>query len=148
MICVTWKHIMASKLRFKVPTWRFINSPKCVKNKLNRKVNNEMYKTLTTAGWDHWDSCNILYEGYTITCRKTFPKLQHGYLHFSWCWDNHGGNDFWMGTLYGFYNYKPEEGCMHPRATFEIRDITNDTFEMLPTMEQRLIKALNSQTKL
>lgn len=130
------------------PTWKDINSEKNVNVNEIRQKNNVLYKELKKLGWTHWDSCNILYEGYTITCRKTFPELQHGYLHFSWVWDNQGGPEFWMGHLYGFYNYKPEEKYIHPHGMFEIRDVTQSTLNLLPQLEQRVVAALNSQSVL
>lgn len=136
---------MSKHKKLKWPTWKKINSVENVPAEDHRKGNNKLYKALKAMGWSHWDHCNILYEGYSISCRKTFPELQHGYLHFSWKWDNQGFDDFWMGDLYGFYNYQKQNKWMHPHAMFEVKDITRHSFDQLEELERSLVRALRTQ---
>lgn len=119
------------------------------------KANNKLAKFLQANGWTFRDGTCIVETGYTLCFTKPTGFVdhakegqrpnQHPYLHFSWHWDNCGGPDFWIATIYTFYNYNPVTPYRQPVATFEVGSITEENLPKLHEYERQLIHALASQ---
>ena len=78
------------KCKNKAPSWKEINSAKNTGSLEFVKKNNELKKALNKFGWKHWDSWNIVDQGYSINFVKDRPVLTYARLHFCWYWDNEG----------------------------------------------------------
>ncbi len=108
---------------------------------------------LEANGWSMWDSCEIYLEGYTISLRKKFPELENdnqrnSNLYFSWCWNNHGYNDFWTAKIFGSFRHFPNNSFMTPWSALEIRDITKIELPIINKLEKQMISALTSLSTL
>ena len=139
---------MSNYKKTRGPTWKLINSPKCVPNAEHRKGNEELRKLLKKYGYKVWDHCNLLEEGYQITARKPIPEFathRNPYMFFRWVWMEECTH-YWRATLTASYDYSPENHYMHPWGFFEIWDITKTHIHLLLRMENRVKIALQSQT--
>jgi hypothetical protein len=141
-------------MKFKPPTWKDTNSVKnLVAHGLTPAVarkrvvaNNKIAIKLRRHGWKFRESVNIFETGFTLAFSKELDRLDttyiHPYIHFEWHWDNQGSEDFWIGTMYSFYNYKPKQS---PYGLFEIRNISQDSIKHLNSMAYGVTQAVCSQ---
>lgn len=130
--------------KIKKPSWKEDNSVKRLissgltkKQAIKRqKENDAIKKILTKNGWKFHDSVNILYEGYTLSFIKENGSVTHPSIHFSWYWDNQGGDDFFVGQLYGFRSLYFDQ--TNPHAMVEISRIYERNLKDLPLLEKNL----------
>ena len=136
--------------KLKKPSWKEDNSvQRLVKMGLTKKQaakrqkeNNAIKKILEKNGWKFWDSVNILYQGYTLSFKKEIGSLSHPTVTLSWHWDNQGGDDFFVGQLYGFRKLYADEP--NPHAMVEISRFYEKNLIDLPSLEKNVNLALNS----
>ena len=156
------------KRPFKKPTWASDNSPKVHKKwglstaaSLERtKRNNKIAKILKLHGWkfsEGWNMTNGFESYYSLSFRRPVDGIEiptkgikytaaiHPWVHFTYRWDNQGGDDFMVGEMYSFYSYARQKPYMRPTAQFEIRHITEKHLGLLTNMYHGVLAAIKSQ---
>lgn len=114
-----------------------------------RLKNQRIAKFLQQRGFEFWDDMCIAdysaFNGHTITFIKDLEntEMQNARLHFDWHWLDEQ-HIYWTGTLFGTFDFMPDDRTYHPRANFEVMGITNQTLGNLPEYENTIRRSLES----
>jgi hypothetical protein len=149
------------KRQFVPPTWEETNNEKLFVElgytqeyaKLRVEQNNKLKDFLVENGWAFWEGFNGYENGYTIHAWKPVGIAAategrthvHPRIHFEWFWYSCGGDEFFRGRMYSFYNYHPDYKFLGPAATFEINDILERNLKDLAHYEGAIKCAVLAQ---
>lgn len=152
--------MVETKAKFTPPTWEETNNEKRFADlgytvefaKQRVEENNKLKDFLMENGWGFWEGICSYENGYTIHMNKPAQiaskedgRYVHPLIHFEWFWYSCGGDEFFRGRMYTFYNYTPDYKFLAPCATFEINDILERNLKDLKHYEGAIKCALLSQ---
>jgi hypothetical protein len=148
------KESRCSSRRIDKPSWKKDNSREFLvdlgisnPSEIQRR-NNDLKAVLESYGWKYRECVNIYEHGPTWYFRKTNKGvgLQKPILSLGFHWDNCGGEPFYVGQLYGFFDFMPNDKSYHPNATLEIQPILDQHINYLPILEGRIEHGLRYLT--
>ncbi len=148
------------KAKFTPPTWEQTNNEQLFVGlgytqeyaKLRVEQNNKLKDFLVEKGWGFWEGIHDYDNGYIIHMNKPAQivskeagRYVHPLIHFEWFWYSCGGDEFFRGKMYSFYNYHPDYKFLGPAATFEINDILERNLKDLAHYEDGIRRAMLAQ---